>query len=259
LTPVLAFDIETVPDCAGIRRLWGLPDTLPDAEVAEFAFQRRRAQTGSDFLPYHLQRVVVIACVLRDDQGVQVFSIGEPERDERAAIQKFYDGIDKLVPQLVSWNGSGFDLPVLNLRALVHGVSAPRFWDWGDEERDFRFNNYLNRYHTRHLDLMDVLAMYQGRGYAPLDDVARLAGLPGKLGLDGAQVWEAYCAGRIGEIRAYCEADCLNTYLLWLRFQRLRGAHDARRHREECAAVERALAGLAGAHWREFAHRWKER
>jgi predicted PolB exonuclease-like 3'-5' exonuclease len=98
----LAFDIETVPDCAGIRRLHELPDDLPDREVAEVAFQKRRVQTGSDFLPPQLQRVVVISCVLRDADGVKLFSIGEPEATEKEAIQRFHDGIEKLVPQLVS-------------------------------------------------------------------------------------------------------------------------------------------------------------
>ena len=69
-------------------------------------------------------------------------------------------------PQLVSWNGGGFDLPVLQHRALIHGVAAPRYWDWGDDDREFKFNNYLGRFHTRHLDLMDVLAMYQPRASA---------------------------------------------------------------------------------------------
>ena len=58
-----------------------LPAELPDAEVAEVAFQKRRVQsTGSDFLPPHLHRVVVISCVMRDDEDVSVFSLGEPER-----------------------------------------------------------------------------------------------------------------------------------------------------------------------------------
>ena len=138
MTPALAFDIETVPDCAGLRRLHGLPESLPDHDVAEIAFQKRRVQTGSDFLPPYLQRVIVISCVLRDADQIRVWSIGEPEEDERAAIQRFYDGIERYTPQLVSWNGSGFDLPVLNYRGLAHGVSAPRFWEWGDEDRDFR-------------------------------------------------------------------------------------------------------------------------
>jgi predicted PolB exonuclease-like 3'-5' exonuclease len=256
MTPVLAFDIETIPDCAGIRRLHDLPAELPDEEVAEVAFQARRARTGSDFLPPHLQRVLVISCVLRSEEGIQVFSIGEPERDERAAIQKFYDGLDKLVPQLISWNGGGFDLPVLNYRGLVLGVSAPRFWDTGDDDRDFRFNNYLNRYHARHCDLMDILAMYQPRNNAPLDEVARVAGFPGKLGMDGSAVWGAYRAGRIAEIRAYCECDSANTYLLWLRFQRLRGVLDEANYANECVRLREYLEKSGAPHWKEFLARW---
>ena len=256
MTPVLAFDIETVPDCAGIRRLYDLPADLPDGEVAEIAFQKRRTQTGSDFLPPQLHRVVVISCVLREGEGIKVFSLGEPEATEQEAIQRFHDGIEKYVPQLTSWNGGGFDLPVLNTRGLIHGVTAAKFWDQGEDDREFRFNNYVSRYHARHLDLMDVLAMYQPRNNAPLDDVAQLAGLPGKIGVGGAQVWGAYQAGRIAEIRDYCEADTANTYLLYLRFQLLRGALSAEQHKKECALLRAVLEKLKGAHWREFLSRW---
>ncbi len=256
MTPVLAFDIETVPDCAGIRRLHDLPADLPDGEVAEIAFQKRRTQTGSDFLPPQLHRVVVISCVLREGEGIKVFSLGEPEATEKEAIQRFHDGIEKYVPQLTSWNGGGFDLPVLNIRGLIHGVTAAKFWDQGEDDRDFRFNNYVSRYHARHLDLMDVLAMYQPRNNAPLDDVAQLAGLPGKIGVGGAQVWSAYQAGKIAQIRDYCEADTANTYLLYLRFQLLRGALTADQYKKECALLRAALEKLKGAHWREFLSRW---
>jgi predicted PolB exonuclease-like 3'-5' exonuclease len=256
MTPVLAFDIETVPDCAGIRKLYGLPASLADAEVAEVAFQKRRTQTGSDFLGPQLHRVVEISCVLREGEGVRVFSLGEPEASEREAIQRFFDGVEKLVPQLVSWNGGGFDLPVLNYRALVHGVTAAKFWDQGEDDRDFRFNSYLGRYHARHLDLMDVLAMYQPRNYAPLDDVAQLAGLPGKIGVGGAMVWDSYREGKVREIRDYCEADTANTYLLYLRFQLLRGAFTAEQYQSECALLRAALEKQKGAHWRAFLSRW---
>ena len=80
MTPILVFDIETVPDCPGIRRIYDLPGELPDHDVAEIAFQKRRVQSGgaSDFLPVHLHRVVVISCVLRNDDGLRIFSLGEP-------------------------------------------------------------------------------------------------------------------------------------------------------------------------------------
>jgi len=256
MTPVLAFDIETVPDCAGIRRLYELPADLPDAEVAEVAFQKRRTQTGSDFLPPQLHRVVVISCVLREGDGVKVFSLGEPEAGEKEAIQRFYDGIEKLVPQLVSWNGGGFDLPVLNYRGLIHGVAAAKFWDQGEDDKDFRWNSYLGRYHARHLDLMDVLAMYQPRNNAALDDVAQLAGFPGKIGVGGAKVWETYLRGEIKAIRDYCEADTANTYLLYLRFQQLRGALTAAQVEKECALLRGTLEKHKAPHWREFLSRW---
>jgi len=258
VAPVLAFDIETIPDVAGIRRLHGLPEGLADQEVAEVAFQKRRAQTGSDFLPPHLQRVLVISCVLRDAEQLRIWSIGAPAEDEGAAIQRFYDGIERYVPQLVSWNGGGFDLPVLNYRGLLHGVSAPRFWEQGDEDRDFKWNNYVNRYHTRHLDLMDVLAMYQPRNNAPLDEVAQLAGLPGKIGMEGAAVWREYQSGAIAQIRNYCEADCANTYLLFLRFQLLRGALERAQYKRECALVRTTLEKLKEPHWGEFLERWRD-
>jgi predicted PolB exonuclease-like 3'-5' exonuclease len=258
MTQVLAFDIETIPDVAGIRRLHALPADLPEREVAEVAFQRRRTQTGSDFLPPQLQRVVVISCVLRNEEGIQVFSIGEPERSEPEILQKFFDGVEKLVPQLVSWNGGGFDLPVLNYRSLIHRVSAPTFWDTGDDNRDFRYNNYISRYHSRHLDLMDVLAMYQPRNNAPLDDVAQLAGLPGKIGIGGAKVWDTWLAGDVARIRDYCEADTANTYLLFLRYQLLRGVLSRAAMEKEEQLLRKCLQALDKPHWREFLKLWNE-
>ena len=253
MTPVLAFDIESIPDVAGIRKLHGLPADLPEREVAEVAFQIRRTKTGSDFLPPHLHRIAVISCVLRTTEGVKVFSL---EGEEAEIIQRFYEGIEKFVPQLVSWNGGGFDLPVLNYRALIHGVAAPMFWETGDENRDFRYNNYVSRYHARHTDLMDVLAMYQPRNNAALDDVAQLAGFPGKIGVGGAKVWETYLRGEIKAIRDYCEADTANTYLLYLRFQQLRGALTAAQVEKERALLRGTLEKHKAPHWREFLSRW---
>ena len=255
MTPILAFDIETIPDVNGIRRLHGLPADLPDREVAEVAFQIRRTKTGSDFLPPQLQRVVVISCVMRSDEGVRIFSL---EGSEPEMIQRFYDGIEKYVPQLVSWNGGGFDLPVLNYRGLIHGVSAPMFWETGDENRDFRYNNYVSRYHARHTDLMDVLAMYQPRNNAPLDDVAQLAGLPGKIGIGGAKVWETWLAGEVAKIRDYCEADTANTYLLYLRYQLLRGIFARDVFQKEVELLKKYLQAQDKPHWREFLKLWND-
>ena len=256
MTPVLAFDIETIPDVAGIRKLHDLPADLPDDEVAEFAFQKRRAASGNDFLPLHLQRVVVISCALREAERFIVWSLAEPKLNEAGIVQRFYDGIEKFTPQLVSWNGGGFDLPVLHYRGLIHNVAAPRYWDQGEDDRDCKWNNYISRYHSRHLDLMDLLALYQPRANAPLDELAKLMGLPGKLGMDGSAVWGAWQEGRIDEIRDYCETDVVNTFLVYLRFQRLRGALTAKAFEAEVKAVREALEGMKQPHWQAFLAAW---
>jgi predicted PolB exonuclease-like 3'-5' exonuclease len=254
--PVLSFDIETIPDIAGLRALLDLPATLADAEVAEFAFQKQRAKSGSDFLPLHLQRVIVISCAMRNDEGFKVWSLAEPKSGEGEIIQRFFDGIAKYTPQIVSWNGGGFDLPVLHYRGLIHGATAPRYWDMGEDDRDFKWNNYISRYHTRHLDLMDLLALYQPRGSAPLDQLAKLMGLPGKLGMDGSAVWGAWLAGEADAIRDYCETDVVNTYLVYLRFQKMRGQLSGRAHDAEVAVVRDHLASIGAPHWIEFLSAW---
>jgi predicted PolB exonuclease-like 3'-5' exonuclease len=254
--PVLTFDIETIPDIAGLRRLYDLPATLPDAEVAEFAYQKQRAKSGSDFLPHHLQRIIVISCVLRSSDGLRIWSLAEPKLSEAEIIRRFFSGIEKYTPQIVSWNGGGFDLPVLHYRGLIHGVEAPRYWDMGEDDREFKWNNYISRYHTRHLDLMDLLALYQPRANAPLDELAKLMNLPGKLGMDGGAVWEAWLAGEIDAIRDYCETDVINTWLVYLRFQKMRGQLSPQAHHEEVAFLRRELEKYDAPHWREFLAAW---
>lgn len=257
---VLVFDIETVPDVDGIRKLNQLPADLNDYEVAEFAFQQRRASGGSDFLQLPLQRVVAISCVLRDTRQFRVFSLAEPDASEGEIIQRFFDGVERYTPRLISWNGGGFDLPVLHYRGLIHGVSAPRYWDQGEgdygDSRDFKWNNYISRYHNRHLDLMDLLALYQPRANARLDEMAKLMGFPGKLGMDGSAVWQAWLDGRKTEIRDYCETDVVNTYLVYLGFRRMRGEINGDEFRQECDYVRENLARIEAAHWQEYLAEW---
>ncbi|HEX9625594.1 MAG TPA: 3'-5' exonuclease [Acidiferrobacterales bacterium] len=253
----LVFDIETVPDVATGRRLYGLAD-LNDDDVAKVMFHKRREESGgSEFLRHHLHRVVAISAVLRSGDALKVWSLGEIEAGEAELIRRFFDGIDKYTPTLVTWNGGGFDLPVLHYRALRHGVAAPRYWDTGDDDRDFKWNNYLSRFHARHTDLMDVLAGYQPRACAPLDEIAQMLGLPGKLGMHGSQVWEQYQAGNLQAIRDYCETDVLNTYLIWLRFELIRGHLEPAGYDGEIARVRDLLNSENRAHLQAFLKAWK--
>lgn len=252
----LVFDIETVPDVDAGRLLFDLGG-LDDADVSKAMFHLRRQATGSDFQPHHLQRVVAISCVLATRDSIKCWSLGEADADEAEIIRRFYDGLDRYSPDLVSWNGSGFDLPVLHYRALKHGITAARYWETGDSDQSFKWNNYLSRYHWRHLDLMDVMAGFSPRASAKLDQVAVLCGFPGKLGMDGSKVCDAWLNGEINVIRDYCETDVLNTYLVYLRFQLMRGVlgtteYDAQLHR-----LEAWLRAEKKPHFDEFVAAWR--
>lgn len=255
--PILAFDMETIPDIEALRDCRDLSADIPDTEVVEMDARLRRQEKNTDFLPPHFHQIAVISCVMRYDDNLvplKISSIGAPEYNEKDTVQTFFNIIKKYTPQLVSWNGGGFDLPVLHWRAMKYGIAAPRYWQMQGEDDfydKFRWNNYVNRYHERHLDLMDVLGMYQTR--AGLDDAARLCGLPGKIGIGGSGVWAAWQAGQIEDIRQYCETDALLTYLLFVRFQYFRGSLPS--ITEEYATVRECLEDPK---WAEFLAQWRD-
>jgi predicted PolB exonuclease-like 3'-5' exonuclease len=253
---VLCFDIETVPDTEFGRRIFDLGD-LDDATVAKVMRFKQMQARQTDFLPLPQHRIVVISAVLRDSDGLNIFSIGRETGDEKKIVQRFFDGLERKAPDLVSWNGAGFDLPVLHYRALKHGVTASRYWEVGDTDRDYRYNNYLGRFHWRHVDLMDVLSGYQFGRRASLEHVSLLLGLPGKLGMSGASVWDYHQQGRHQEIEHYCETDALNTYLVYLRFELMRGTLDRARYEQEIERVREKIARSDGPHWREFLAAWQ--
>lgn len=256
---VLAFDIETIPDVVGGRKLYDLAAELSDHDVAQAMFAMRREKTGSDFIATHLQKVVAISAVYRNSQTdkFSIWTLGNETSSEREIVQNFFDGVDKFTPTLVTWNGSGFDLPVLHYRGLINQVQAARYWDLGEDDSSFKWNNYIGRFHLRHTDLMDVIAGYNNRAFAPLDEIAVLLGFPGKMGMSGSKVWEQYQAGEIKAIRDYCETDALNTYLVYLHWQYVRGHLTESTLKQEHEVVKNALRD-GEAHLQAFLDAWED-
>ncbi len=252
---ILVFDIETIPDTTSGRIIHNLDD-LSDQDVANAMFALQRDKTGRDFLPHHLQRICAISVVLRTKDKVSVWSLGEEQATEAEIIQRFFDGIERYTPTLVSWNGSGFDLPVLHYRSLLHSINASRYWESGEFDNNFKWDNYLSRYHKRHTDVMDILGAYTGRANAPLDQIASMLGFPGKMGMSGAKVWDAYQEGDLAGIRNYCETDVLNTYLVYLRYQLIRGHLTEKSLAQEQQLLEDMLKQEAKPHLTEFLTTW---
>ena len=254
---IFVFDIETIPDVEGGRRIYNL-EGLSDQEVANIMFHKRRQETGTEFLRLHLHRIVAISVVLRSRDRFAVWSLGDIDASEKEIIERFFSGIDKYIPTIVSWNGKGFDLPVLHYRSLLYGIPAQRYWETGESDQSFRWNNYLSRYHRRHTDLMDVIAGYEMRAAAPLDEVATLLGFPGKMGMSGAKVWDKYLEGNLAGIRDYCETDVLNTYLVYLRFELINGNLTRAEYETECKLVRDTLTAENKPHFNEFLSLWQE-
>jgi predicted PolB exonuclease-like 3'-5' exonuclease len=252
-----SFDIETVPDVESGRLLLDL-DGLSDEDVATAMTFKRLQAAGHDFLPLHLHRVVAISVTFRTAESFKVWSLGDEDSPEQELVQRFFDGVERYSPDLVSWNGGGFDLPVLHYRALKHGIRAPRYWEIGESDRDFKWNNYLSRYHWRHTDLMDVLANFNNRAFAKLDEIAVMLGFPGKLGMSGDKVWDKYVEGGVKEIRDYCETDVLNTWLVYLRFEYMRGNLDDRDLQREFDLVRATLESMDVPHLNEFLAAWQK-
>lgn len=250
----LVFDIETIPDIASGRRLHGLDgDKVADEDVVRALEQLQYQKSGHIFLPPYLQKIVVISVLFVSGSEITVKSLSGEEAN---IVKDFFTGVEHYTPRLVSWNGNRFDLPVLHYRALLHGIGARRYWEIGDDDRDFRYNNYLSRFHWRHIDLMDVLAAYDARASAPLDAIAKMIGLPGKQGMRGDDVWNHFKAGKIRQICDYCEIDTVNTYLIYLRFEMMRGILSENEYYARCEALSQLMRQSDKQHLQDYAADW---
>jgi len=211
----LVLDIETVPD----GDLFSAPEPAPGAEKA--------------FPPLFACKPVVIGLLWLDQDFAckRIGTVGDG-KDEAGMIADFAEFMISRRPHVVTWNGRSFDLPVLALRALRHGISLPWYY-----HRDFQY-----RYTEEgHLDLCDALSSHGAARLTSLGAAARLIGLPGKDGLDGSQVEGLYQAGRIEVLRQYCLSDVAQTAFLFLRYRLLAGQLLLPDYRRAAAALLTAL------------------
>jgi predicted PolB exonuclease-like 3'-5' exonuclease len=207
---IIVWDLETVPDLRGFAAAHGLIGKT-DEEV--------RAALGEKFPKHVYHSIVCIGALVahREAERWVVDALGAPhcgERSEKELIAAFVGRISELSPQLVTFNGNSFDLPVLRYRALVNRVAAP----------GLSMRPYFHRYAEDAVDLCDVLSAFSSQGKATLHEICRVMGLPGKPeGIDGSEVAQYHRDGRIQDIADYCETDVVNTYRVWLRYELFRG------------------------------------
>jgi predicted PolB exonuclease-like 3'-5' exonuclease len=231
---VIVWDLETIPDLAAAARMLDLGNAA-ETEVRE--------AIGPGFPKHPLHKIVCIGALIasRQSEGWRVDALGAPhigERSEVKLISDFIEKIGELRPQLVTFNGHSFDLPVLRYRAMVNRISAA----------GLQVRQYFHRYTEDALDLCEVLGSYVPGAKVKLNEVSKILGLSGKPeGIDGSRVEEMVLAGQIDEVARYCESDVLNTYRVWLVYELFRGSITAQEHEWSEARVREFVANRKSA------------
>jgi predicted PolB exonuclease-like 3'-5' exonuclease len=211
----IVFDLETIPDLAATARMLDLGGAT-EADV--------RQALGEAFPKHPLHKIACIGALVasRQPEGWRVDALGAPhigERTEAELIGAFVQKVGELRPQLVTFNGHSFDLPVLRYRAMVNRIAGG----------GLQVRPYFHRYTDDALDLCDALGSYVPGAKVKLDQISKILGLTGKPeGVDGSRVEELVKAGQIEEVARYCESDVLNTYRVWLIYELFRGSISAR-------------------------------
>lgn len=206
-------------------------ETIPDAELPWDA-----AVDG--FPPALFHQVVALGVLWLDDQHAlkKLGAFGGDEDappNESRVLQEFAEFVGKRHPTMVTYNGRQFDLPVLANRMLKHGVPFPAYY----ARRDYRY-----RYSDQgHMDLADVLTDYGASRKPRLTALAKLVGMPGKMGVDGSQVQSMFEQGRFAEIRDYCLHDVIQTMFVFLRTELLRGEMNQDEYKQRATALWNAL------------------
>lgn len=210
-------------------------ETVPDAEL--YTPPEVPSGTERPFPPIWAHRPICIGVLWLDEDYAlrRIGCIGE-DKDEAGMLADLAEFCDKHRPHLVTYNGRGFDVPVLTLRCLRHGVPMRFAYD---KQFRYRFTD------EGHLDLFDYLSDHGAAKVGSLDKLAHLVGLPGKVGVDGSQVEGLYNAGQLPLIKNYCLSDVTQTAFLLLRYRLLQGALDLEHYRARASALIDALSSDA--------------
>lgn len=238
---ICVFDIETVPDIELVRQYYELDSSLSEVEVCQHAFSAQKEKSGSEFLPIYWHRVVSIASVICDEYGkfIKVGNFGKKSAesteaksnadssafahlaDERAILSDFLRFINSKEPRLVSFNGRGFDLPTIMLRAMKYNLSAFGYFESENASKTKnKWENYRARYSEKwHTDLLECLGNFGSVRNLNLDNVCKMLGIVGKYEVSGGDVYSLYYDKKdIEKIDFYCQSDVLNTYWLYLKY-----------------------------------------
>ena len=217
------FDVESVADPVLVSKVHFGGAVPPEGSIRKYRDELLE-RNNSDFIPYTFQIPisVAIAKVAKDFSLIDLVLLDKPAFRPHQICQDFWRGWEKYKrPILVSFNGRGFDIPLLELAAFRYGIPIPQWFAMDTKT----FDQPRYRYNTKnHLDLHDILTNNgTTRFNGGLNLAASLLGKPGKMDTQGFMVQDMYDAGKLLEINDYCRCDVLDTYFVFLRTMVLGG------------------------------------
>ncbi|MBN2337868.1 MAG: 3'-5' exonuclease [Acidobacteria bacterium] len=242
----LVFDIETRVDKDLVKEIYDPENSLTLDQAYDTARDRilEKSNQQSDFFPIPFHIPIAIS-TMQADENYRILSLGCLGADrfsEQELVARFWS-IFESARTMVTFNGRGFDLPVLETRALKFGLPLPRYFGAEQGRSTYRGSRYSDAYH---IDLCDFLSNFgAAHRRSSLDILTRLIGLPGKYSIEGDDVEYLFRQGRQKEINQYCVTDVVQTYLLFLRVELLRGRLTPASYREALAAARADLAERA--------------
>ncbi len=258
----LIFDIETVGDGDLIRKVRFPDDELTPREAVDRYRKQLLEDTGKDILPltFVLPVSVAIAKVAADFRLLDVLVLDAPEFRPAEIARRFWQGwIHYQRPTFVTFNGRGYDMPVLEMAAFRFGLSVPAWFNVDSKS----FEQSRNRYNLdAHLDLQDLLTNYGTfRLSGGLNLLANMIQKPGKSLIDGSQVQDLYYQGRADLINDYCRCDVLDTYFVFLRAQVMLGRLSLQEEQTLTELARTMLKEQAADHeaYRHYLSAWDDR
>jgi predicted PolB exonuclease-like 3'-5' exonuclease len=255
----LAFDTESAADAALVAKLRYPNEKIEPAAAVRRYRDQLLAKFESDFVPYTFQIPisVAVAKIGPDYRLIDLVVLDEPKFRPHVITDHFWRGWEHYKrPTLVSFNGRGFDIPLLELAAFRYGVSAPGWF----AQQQKSFEQPRNRYNVvAHLDLHELLTNFGcARFVGGLNLAANVLGKPGKMDVQGHMVQDMYDAGKLAEINDYCRCDVLDTYFVFLRTRIMLGdltLNDEQRILQETKEWLKRQAETIHA-YREYLAKW---
>ena len=218
----LIFDIESRATVEAHQRYQMMERFVPTPGAADSGRRGQRGDADPLTTPrWPFSEIVTVAamkCIEHPDgnvEPVEFTTMSMPEFDERAVIEQLFALIGTIpadTSRIVTFGGANHDLPLLAVRAMIHGLTLPKGWDW---------MAFSGEGKAAHLDLLRVMTGGFRMKAIHMAEFAAIIDVPAKVS-DAA--WSAARHIKDGNwdmVQSMAECDVATTALLYASWRTL--------------------------------------